>query len=583
MDRIKVPADVDLEDRLAFGLTFRQLLILVVAAIGAYLIFSVVGTVAPLPFAAAAATPVALIGVGLAFGRLDGLPGDRLALAALRLLLGPRRRVLAPEGVSAPLPGADAVRQPASSPLDVPVRAIFRSGVVELRDGRFCLLATAGGTSFGLRGDEEQVGLVEAYGRWLHSLTEPAGITVRSEPVDLAGKAADLRDGADELPHPRSLARRALTPTSFKSLATTAGCAADRSSSRYDEREGPRRGDGDAATQRRGGPRAAARGRRRPATAGRRGDRRAARARDRTARPPDRFLPHGGRHMLSNLLPTRRAAGGSLAGPASLELERDCVRVGERWQRTFAVIGYPREVTRGWLAPLLRAAGDLDSTLHVDPVPPQVASSNLQRQRARLESSRRIEADRGQLADPTIAAAAEDADELASRLARGESRLFRNALYLSITAPDRDELEARSERVRSLCASLMLHAVPATFRPLDGWLSSLPLGMDRLRMRRAWDTEALAAAFPWASIDPPVETDGVLYGVTDSGAPVIADRFARENYNTVVLAAARARARASWRRSRRCGCSIAACRSGSSTPRRSTGRCARRSAAPTCR
>ena len=33
MDRIKVPADIDLEDRLAFGLTFRQLVILVVAAI----------------------------------------------------------------------------------------------------------------------------------------------------------------------------------------------------------------------------------------------------------------------------------------------------------------------------------------------------------------------------------------------------------------------------------------------------------------------------------------------------------------------------------------------------------------------
>lgn len=207
-DRIKVPADIDLEDRLAFGLTFRQLLVLVVAAIGAYLTFSFVGAFAPLPFAAAAAAPLALVGVGLAFGHLDGLPGDRLALAALRLLLGQRHRVLAPEGVRAPLPGVDVVRQPACSPIDVPVRAIFHSGVIELRDGRYCLLATAGGTSFGLRGDEEQVALVEAYGRWLHSLTEPAAITVRSEPVDLAGKAADLRDGADELPHP-ALARAA--------------------------------------------------------------------------------------------------------------------------------------------------------------------------------------------------------------------------------------------------------------------------------------------------------------------------------------------------------------------------------------
>lgn len=208
MERIKVPADVDLEDRLAFGLTARQLAVLAVAAIGAYLAFTTVASVAPLPLAAAAATPVALVGAGLAFGRRDGMPGDRLALAALTLLLRQRRRVLAPEGLAAALPGADAPAQPSAAALDVPVRAVLRSGVVELRDGRRCLLATASGTSFALRSEEEQAGLVEAYGRWLHSLVEPAGITVRSQPVDLAGKASAIRDAADELPHP-ALARAA--------------------------------------------------------------------------------------------------------------------------------------------------------------------------------------------------------------------------------------------------------------------------------------------------------------------------------------------------------------------------------------
>jgi type IV secretory pathway VirB4 component len=241
--------------------------------------------------------------------------------------------------------------------------------------------------------------------------------------------------------------------------------------------------------------------------------------------------------MLRRRRPSATGAGaGSLLGPPALELERGAARVGSGWTRTLAVVGYPREVARGWLEPLLRAAGELDLALHVEPLAPALAADRLRRQRARLESTRRLERDRGQLPDPTVAAAAEDAEELASRLARGESRLFRSGLYLSVRADSKEELQERSERVRALCASLLLHTVPTSFRSLDGWLSTLPFGLDRLGLRRAFDTEALAASFPFAAVDPPAEETGILYGLAASGAPVLLDRFARENYNSVLLA-----------------------------------------------
>jgi len=230
------------------------------------------------------------------------------------------------------------------------------------------------------------------------------------------------------------------------------------------------------------------------------------------------------------------AANGSLLGPSALELEHDRLRIGERWRASFAVTGYPHEVSRGWLAPLLRAARDADVALHIEPVPPPVAADRLRRQRARLESTRRLEAERGRLSDPTVAAAAEDAEELAARLARGESKLYRSGLYLAVGAGSRDELDERTQRLRAICASLLLHVVPASFRPIEGWLSTVPLGLDRLRLRRAFDTEALAASFPFAAADPSADPDGVLYGLAASGAPLLLDRFARENYNSVLLA-----------------------------------------------
>jgi type IV secretory pathway VirB4 component len=227
---------------------------------------------------------------------------------------------------------------------------------------------------------------------------------------------------------------------------------------------------------------------------------------------------------------------GDPLGPAALELRADRVRVGERWQRTLAIRGYPREVGYGWLAPLLQAASELEFSLHVAPFPAELAAQRLQKQRARFESTRRIEVERGSLSDLGVAAAAEDAHQLANRLARGESRLFRAGLYLSISAGGDAELEQATARVRALCAAQLLSCVPSTFRPLDGWLSILPLGLDRLRLRRTFDSEALAASFPFAASEPPLEEHGCFYGLAESGAPVVFDRFAQDNYNGVVLA-----------------------------------------------
>jgi type IV secretory pathway VirB4 component len=240
--------------------------------------------------------------------------------------------------------------------------------------------------------------------------------------------------------------------------------------------------------------------------------------------------------MLSRARTAKAERSAGLLGPSALELAHDRVRIGERWRASFAVTGYPREVSRGWLAPLLQAARNADIALHIEAVPPPIAADRLRRQRARLESTRRLDADRGRLEDPAVTAAAEDAEELASRLARGESKLFRSGLYLTVSAGSRNELDEHVQRLRAICASLLLHVVPASFRPLEGWLSTLPLGLDRLRLRRAFDTEALAASFPFAAADPHTDPDGILYGLAASGAPVLLDRFARENYNSVLLA-----------------------------------------------
>jgi type IV secretory pathway VirB4 component len=223
-------------------------------------------------------------------------------------------------------------------------------------------------------------------------------------------------------------------------------------------------------------------------------------------------------------------------GPDAVQVGPRSVAVGGTLCRTVAVVGYPREVGPAWLEPLLAYPGDADIALHLEPVPPALAAKRLRRQLARLESSRRLSVDRGRLEDFEVDAAAQDARDLGQQVARGEGRLFRVGLYVTVRAETQDELDAGATRLRSLLGSLLLDAQPATFRSLQGWITTQPLGIDLLAMRRTFDTRALAASFPFASAEL-ASTSGVLYGRNlRSQGLVVWDRFAQDNYNSVVLA-----------------------------------------------
>ena len=229
------------------------------------------------------------------------------------------------------------------------------------------------------------------------------------------------------------------------------------------------------------------------------------------------------------------------AGPAGVEVAGRWVQVGDDYSTTLAVVGYPSEVGAGWLEPLLSYPGRLDVSVHIEPVPAAVAAQRLRKQRARLESTRRQDAHRGRLDDPDLDAAAEDAADLAARIARGEGRLLRAGIYLTVHGSTEQELQDTIAEVRALAASMLLDLAPATWRQLQGWVTSLPLAVDGLNMRRVFDTDALAASFPFTSPDLPSTAGntgtGVLFGLNLASAGVVVwDRWAQDNYNAVILA-----------------------------------------------
>ncbi|WP_181786962.1 PrgI family protein [Streptomyces phytophilus] len=210
---VRIPADVEREDTVLAGLTARQLLLLSGAGIVLYTLYTGSRTLVPLPVFVIVALPLAGVAVLLALGRRDGLPLDRLLLAAIRQRLAPRYRIAAGEGVQ-PAPQwlgerarpADEPGQPAGTvtpaPLHMPAESVSETGLVDLgRDG-LAVVAVCSTVNFALRTPAEQESLTTAFGRYLHSLTAPVQIMVRAERLDLSAQINELQAYAGNLPHP---------------------------------------------------------------------------------------------------------------------------------------------------------------------------------------------------------------------------------------------------------------------------------------------------------------------------------------------------------------------------------------------
>ncbi|MGC4885725.1 PrgI family protein [Micromonospora sp. DT227] len=200
--RARMPADVDAPDKVAYGLTFRQLAILAVAALGLYGAWRALHTVVPVPVLLGAAVIVGGLVFGVAVGRRDGLPLDVWLLAAVRHARAPRALSTTDTASTTP----DWVQTPASrvmvpAPLRLPANAIDDDGEIHLGGTRAAVVA-ATSVNLALRTAGEQAALVEVFGRWLNSLSTPTQIVVSAQPVDLRSAAHALTQAVGQMAHP---------------------------------------------------------------------------------------------------------------------------------------------------------------------------------------------------------------------------------------------------------------------------------------------------------------------------------------------------------------------------------------------
>jgi hypothetical protein len=202
MARVRIPADIEREDKLLAGLTARQLAIMAASGVVLWIAYAATRRFVPLVVFGVLGFPLATTSALLALGRFEGVAADRWVLAAWRHHRSEHQLVPAPDGVPAPPSLIAPYVGAAPAPLHLPFAGVDDDGVVDLGVGGLAVLCRASAVTFSLRTSGEQEALVGGFARWLNSLAQPAQILVRAEPFDLQPSIVALLASAPELPHP---------------------------------------------------------------------------------------------------------------------------------------------------------------------------------------------------------------------------------------------------------------------------------------------------------------------------------------------------------------------------------------------
>lgn len=222
--------------------------------------------------------------------------------------------------------------------------------------------------------------------------------------------------------------------------------------------------------------------------------------------------------------------------PSAIKVTPSALSMGNVVTRTLFVVSYPRFLNANWLSPIINTDSVLDISLFIEPKSTADTLGQLRDQLARVQAQIIEEETSGRVRDPILQTAVQDIEALRDQLQQGTERFFDAGLYITLYGTALKDLDEVTSRISTILDGQLIITKPATFRMLEGFQTTSPLGIDRIHSTVALNTQPIASMFPFVSSDLTSNT-GILYGInTANNSLVLFDRFSLENANAVVFA-----------------------------------------------
>jgi conjugal transfer ATP-binding protein TraC len=222
--------------------------------------------------------------------------------------------------------------------------------------------------------------------------------------------------------------------------------------------------------------------------------------------------------------------------PAGMKVEPTFIVLNESYVRTIFVVTYPRYISLGWFAPIVNMNHPLDVAMFFYPVKPEVILKQLKKKVGTLEAQIMSDSEKGAPRDPISEAALRDIEDLRDSLSQGTEHFFQFALYVTVYATDKKELDKMTEEVESLFGGKLIYTKRVFYQSEQGFNSTVPQGNDELMITFNMNSSPVASSVPFISADL-TSDNGVLFGINrHNNSLILFDRFSMQNANYIVFA-----------------------------------------------
>jgi type IV secretory pathway VirB4 component len=211
-------------------------------------------------------------------------------------------------------------------------------------------------------------------------------------------------------------------------------------------------------------------------------------------------------------------------------------QIGEIHAKNILVLAYPKYLFAGWLENILGLQDAFNMSLFFFPMDTPVILKQLAKQLARVEGQIAEREERGLVRSPELETAYQDIETLRDALVQAREKMFQVGFYLTVFNESTEELQFQEKQITKTLESALVIPKPVLFQQEDGFISTLPLALDKLRAHYQLNSSPAASFFPFISSELSME-QGILLGINlQDNSLVILDRFAFENAHTVCFA-----------------------------------------------
>jgi type IV secretory pathway VirB4 component len=225
-----------------------------------------------------------------------------------------------------------------------------------------------------------------------------------------------------------------------------------------------------------------------------------------------------------------------IIAPPGAEFQTNYFQIGNIYGRTLLILDYPSYLFSGWLAKIINLDEVFNLSIYFYPMETGQVLKQLEKQLAKISAQISERSASSKVRSPELETAFKNVETLRDLLVQAQERMIKVGLYLTILAPDKKELDLKTDKVTKILESILITVKPIMFQQKDSFLTTLPLCLDLIKTDYQINSSTASSFFPFISSEL-VDPSGIFFGINLQNAGfVILDRWKYENPHLTILA-----------------------------------------------